>query len=48
MKKTETQKETLERLTRDSSRGKGAAKRFESLVKMVAGAPGGCRSSHSR
>jgi hypothetical protein len=39
MKKTETREETLERLARDASSGKAAAKRFESVVKMVARAP---------
>ena len=39
MKKNETREQTLERLARDASKGKGAAKRFESLVKTVARAP---------
>ncbi|MEY2520903.1 MAG: hypothetical protein QOF24_2662 [Verrucomicrobiota bacterium] len=39
MKKTETREETLERLAKDASSGKAAAKRFESVVKMVARAP---------
>jgi hypothetical protein len=39
MKKTETREETLERLARDASEGKGAAKRFAALVKRVAKTP---------
>jgi hypothetical protein len=39
MKKTETREETLERLARDATSGKGAAKRFAALVKRVANTP---------
>ncbi|HEX4629518.1 MAG TPA: hypothetical protein VH188_01005 [Chthoniobacterales bacterium] len=39
MKKTETREETLERLARDASEGKTAAKRFETLVRRVASTP---------
>jgi hypothetical protein len=39
MKKTETREETLARLARDASEGKGAAKRFANLVKRVANTP---------
>lgn len=39
MKKTETREETLQRLAKDASSGKAAARRFESVVKMVARAP---------
>jgi hypothetical protein len=48
MKRTETREETLERLARDASKGKGAAKRFESLVKMAARALDGRRPSYFR
>jgi len=33
MKANETREETLERLAREASKGKAAAKRFESLVR---------------
>ena len=39
MKKTETREETLERLAREASAGKGAAKSFERLVKRAANTP---------
>jgi hypothetical protein len=39
MKKNETREETLERLARDASKGKGAAKSFERLVKRAATTP---------
>lgn len=39
MKRNETREETLERLARDASSGKGAAKRFETFVKGVAKTP---------
>jgi hypothetical protein len=40
MKKTdETREETLARLARDASKGKGAAKSFERLVKRAASTP---------
>jgi hypothetical protein len=39
MKKTETREETLDRLAKDASEGRGAAKRFEALVKRVAKTP---------
>ena len=39
MKRDETQTETLERLARDASKGKGAAKSFERLVKRAASTP---------
>jgi hypothetical protein len=39
MKKTETREDTLDRLAKDASKGKGAAKRFEALVKRVAKTP---------
>ena len=39
MKKTETREETLERLARTASKGKGAAKSFEKLVKRAANTP---------
>lgn len=39
MKKNETRDETLERLARNASSGKGAAKRFETLVRRVAKTP---------
>jgi hypothetical protein len=39
MKATETREETLERLARDASKGKGAAKSFERLVKRAASTP---------
>lgn len=39
MKKNETQTETLERLARDASEGRAAAKRFETLVRRVAKTP---------
>jgi hypothetical protein len=39
MKKTETREETLERLARDASEGKAAAKHFETLVRRVAKTP---------
>ena len=39
MKKNETREETLERLARDASKGKGAAKSFERLVKRAANTP---------
>jgi hypothetical protein len=39
MKKNETPEETLERLARDATKGKGAAKSFERLVKRAASTP---------
>jgi hypothetical protein len=39
MKKNETREETLERLARNASTGKSAAKRFETLVRRVAKTP---------
>jgi hypothetical protein len=39
MKKNETREETLERLARDASKGKGAAMSFEKLVKRAASTP---------
>jgi hypothetical protein len=39
MKKNETREETLERLARDASKGKSAAKSFERLVKRAASTP---------
>jgi hypothetical protein len=39
MKKNETPEETLERLARDASNGKTAAKSFERLVKRAANTP---------
>jgi hypothetical protein len=39
MKKDETREETLERLAKDAICGKGAAKRFETLVRRVAKTP---------
>jgi hypothetical protein len=39
MKKTETREETLERLAKDASEGRGAARRFETLVRRVAKTP---------
>jgi hypothetical protein len=39
MKKNETRGETLERLSRDASSGKRAAKRFETLVRRVTKTP---------
>ncbi|MDT4969850.1 MAG: hypothetical protein QOJ64_4587 [Acidobacteriota bacterium] len=38
-KKNETAEETLERLARDATSGKGAAKRFETLVRRVVKTP---------
>ncbi len=38
-KATETRKETLARLARDSRKGASAAKRFKALVKRVAKTP---------
>ena len=38
-KKNETRDETLERLAKDASSGKGAAKGFERLVKRAANTP---------
>jgi hypothetical protein len=39
MKKHETREETLERLAKDASKGKGAAKSFERLVRRAAKTP---------
>jgi hypothetical protein len=39
VKKNETREETLERLAREATEGRGAAKRFEALVKRVAKTP---------
>lgn len=39
MKKNETRDETLERLAKDASSGKDAAKRFAALVRNVAKTP---------
>lgn len=39
MKAKETREETLARLARDARKGKGAARRFASLVRRVAKTP---------
>jgi hypothetical protein len=39
MKKNETREETLDRLARNATTGKGAAKSFERLVKRAASTP---------
>ena len=47
MKKNETREETLERLAKDASEGRGAAKRFETLVRRVAKTPSAAAEAKS-